>query len=427
MKNKPWLPIYTIFLTMLLLFLSATTFALEVPVNENIPVLIDELPLKFDVPPLLKEGRTLVPFRAIAEGLHIDVSWNNDTQTVQGKTATTSLLLQIGNHTAFLNGQAIKLDVPPEICNGRTLIPLRFFSETLGYQVNWLENERMIKISSPLSKMLVTGFYALGSNETSSWKNLFNKDFPEAEEGNTKLVKKVALGWYSLAENGNLLTKSSTGWQRPGGWEKVLETAKQFQVQTEMVVHMTDKGGNLHKLISDPAATSTAINQISEEATLYQGVNLDLEGLGWQEQGETLINTRQSFSRFVDLLYQKLQEKKVTLTLTLHAPNSAYPGYDYQSLGNCCDEIIVMAYDYGPKPEPISLVSEAVQEALKTVPPGKLLLGISIPSETTESLTQKIGIAKRYQLKGIALWRLGLVTTDMWELLQSKILPITTY
>ncbi len=423
MKNKLKFNIYIIFLATLFLSLSTTVFALEVPVNENIPILIDELPLKFDVPPLLKEGRTLVPFRAIAEGLHIDVSWDNATQTVQGKTATTNLLLQIGNHTAFLNGQALKLDVPPEICNGRTLIPLRFFSETLGYQVEWLGNERIIKISSPPGKMLVTGFYALGSSETSSWKNLFNKDFPEAEEGNTKLVKKVALGWYSLAENGNLLTRSNTGWQRPGGWEIVLETTRQYHVQTEMVVHMTDKGGSLHKLISDPAATATAINQISEEATLYQGVNLDLEGLGWQEQGETLNNTRQNFSRFVSLLYQKLQEKRVTLTLTLHAPNSAYLGYDYQSLSNNCDEIIIMAYDYGPKPEPINLVSGAVQEALKTVPPEKLLLGISIPSETTESLTQKIGIAKRYQLKGIALWRLGLVTTDMWELLGTKILP----
>ncbi len=387
---------------------------------ESIPVMIDGLPLSFDVPPVIKDGRTLVPFRAIAEGLQIQVDWNEATQTVQGKSSTSTLLLNIGNHTAFLNGQAIYLDVPPEINNGRTLIPLRVFSETLGFQVDWLDYERTIKIWSPPSHMPVTGFYALGSNDTSSWKNLFLKDYPEAEEGNTKIVNKLALGWYSLDENGILLTKSTTGWQRPSGWETVLETARRYKLKTEMVVHMTDKNSSLRSLIANPSATNKAIENITTEVSLYDGVNLDLEGLGWQEQGDTLVQTRNDFTNFVNHLYQKLQEKQVGLTLTLHAPNSAYPGYDYQSLGNCCDEIIIMAYDYGPKPEPLQLVTAAVEEALKTVPAEKLLLGISAPSETPDSLTQKVGIAKRYDLKGVALWRLGLISPEMWDVLERR-------
>ncbi|MDD4666248.1 MAG: glycosyl hydrolase family 18 protein, partial [Clostridia bacterium] len=257
-----------------------------------------------------------------------------------------------------------------------------------------------------------------------SWENLFGRDFPETERGNTDLVRKVALGWYSLDENGNLLTKSTTGWQRPVGWEKVLEATNKYQIKTEMVVHMTDKEAALSKLIADPITTAHTIENIVNEATLYNGVNLDLEGLGWQEEGEILENTRANFTRLVKMLYEKLTIRGLTLTLTLHAPNSAYPGYDYQSLGNYSDEIIIMAYDYGSKPEPPELVSAAVEKALTFVPAEKLILGISIPSETAASLTTKIGIAKRYQLKGIALWRLGLVTQEMWQTLHEDILPL---
>ncbi|HHY05616.1 MAG TPA: copper amine oxidase, partial [Clostridia bacterium] len=316
-------------------------------------------------------------------------------------------------------------DVPPEITDGRTLLPLRFFSENLGCTVDWLAEQRMIKINSPPQKMLVSAFYALGSGQTSSWKNLFNKDFPETEQGNTNLVRKIALGWYSLDQNGNLLTKSTTGWQRPAGWEKVLEAANKYQIKTEMVVHMTDKESALSNLIADPIAINQAIANISKEAPLYDGVNLDLEGLGWRESGEMLENTRTNFTHFVQLLYVKLTAQGLTLTLTLHAPNSAYPGYDYENLGNNCDEIIIMAYDYGSKPEPPELVSAAVEKALNLVPAKKLILGISIPSENTASLPTKIGIAKRYQLKGIALWRLGLVTQEMWQVLHENILPLT--
>ena len=80
-----------------------------------------------------------------------------------------------------------------------------------------------------------------------------------------------------------------------------------------------------------------------------------------------------------------------------------------------------MAYDYGPKPEPIKQVNEAIEKALTFVPPQKLILGISLPSETAASLPAKIGLVKAHNLKGIALWRLGLVTPEMWSVLKSEI------
>jgi len=80
-----------------------------------------------------------------------------------------------------------------------------------------------------------------------------------------------------------------------------------------------------------------------------------------------------------------------------------------------------MAYDYGAKPEPTHLVTQAVEMATAAVPPAKLSLGISIPSETAESLSVKIGIAKRYNLGGISLWRLGLLSEQMWATLETTV------
>jgi spore germination protein YaaH len=124
----------------------------------------------------------------------------------------------------------------------------------------------------------------------------------------------------------------------------------------------------------------------------------------------------------VALLNQELKNNRSGLTLTLHVPNSVYPGYDYQALGQIADRIIIMAYDYGPKPEPVDQVEQAVQMALSSVPAPKLLLGISAPSETAESIAAKVGIAKRYNLGGIALWRLGVINEGMWQTLRATLI-----
>lgn len=59
-------------------------------------------------------------------------------------------------------------------------------------------------------------------------------------------------------------------------------------------------------------------------------------------------------------------------------------------------------------------MDEAIQLALKQVDKDKLILGISRGSETAASINTKIGLAKRYDLKGIALWRLGIIGPATW-------------
>ncbi len=384
-------------------------------------VLIDNLPVSFDVQPVIQNGRTLVPFRAIAEALNISVNWDGAAQTVEATDGITRVILQIGSKNASKNGAAISLDVPPVILDGRTLIPLRFFSEAFNCDVLWDPDTYRVEIMSGPKEMTVIGFYALGDSATSSWTNLFRKAYPETSTGNTDVTDELALGWYSSDEQGNLLTRSWTGWQRPVDWENVLEAAEEYNLKTEMAIYITDRNGILSSLLTRKTASARLVKEIMEEADLYEGVNLDLEEYGLTIDGENLLVARQLLTDFVRLLSVQLKPANKSLTLTIHPSNSVYKGYDYKALGEIADRIIIMAYDYGPKPEPVSLVAQAVEMACKAIPSEQLVLGICAPYETAESMDDKIGIAKRYNLHGIALWRLGLVTQEMWQVLRNNI------
>jgi len=390
-----------------------------------VTVSLDGLPVTADVPPLVKQGRVFLPFRALAEAMCVTVSWDPSTRTVRAHDGKTALELAVGRPTAILNGAPVSLDAPPLAVSGRILLPLRFFGEAFGARVHWDSGTNSVRVLSPPRPLPVTGFYALGDSRTSSWEDLFGRPYPETATGHTDLVGELALGWYSLDAEGRLLTESTTGWRRPGGWEDVLQAAEKYGLRTAMVIHATDVDGTLSRLLQDPAAMDRAVQAIVAEARRYHGVNLDLEGLGFRETGDALAATRARFTAFVTRLAERLKPSGLDLTLTLHAPNSAYPGYDYGALAALADRIIIMAYDYGPRPEPANRVLEAVQTALRSVPAAKLVLGISIPSETPESILTKIGIAKRYGLGGIALWRLGLLSDEMWQALRQTVTPRT--
>ena len=90
-----------------------------------------------DVPPYVKDGRTLAPIRAILETLGMTVSWDGATQTATAVKADITISVTINSNIAIVNGEQKTLDVPAEITNGRTFVPVRFFGEALGMTVDW--------------------------------------------------------------------------------------------------------------------------------------------------------------------------------------------------------------------------------------------------------------------------------------------------
>lgn len=150
---------------------------------------------------------------------------------------------------------------------------------------------------------------------------------------------------------------------------------------------------------------------------------LDFEGLGLS--GDK-AKAKQDYNFFVTQLANKARAANLKLTLVLHPLNGAYQGYDYKTLASVADDIMIMAYAYaGEKaPEPLDKVNEAIQLALKEVPKHKLLLGLSMGSENSKSISSVIGLAKRYQLKGTAIWRLGLIGEEAMKQIEQNVVPL---
>jgi phosphoglycolate phosphatase-like HAD superfamily hydrolase len=92
---------------------------------------------RFEVAPFIKEGSTLVPFRAIAESLKAEVSWNPEERSVTVTRDGITVKLFIGDTTAYVNDQKVTLEVAGEIYNGSTMVPVRFISESLKAEVQW--------------------------------------------------------------------------------------------------------------------------------------------------------------------------------------------------------------------------------------------------------------------------------------------------
>lgn len=103
-----------------------------------------------DVPPIIINDRTLVPIRFITQALGGEITWDESTYTVGVKLEKNTLVLKIDSHQAVLNGKTIEMnrqDPPPKIVNDRTMVPIRFVSENMGYHVSFDDNLRQVHIN----------------------------------------------------------------------------------------------------------------------------------------------------------------------------------------------------------------------------------------------------------------------------------------
>ncbi|MDD4615123.1 MAG: stalk domain-containing protein, partial [Caldisericia bacterium] len=102
--------------------------------------------------PYIKNGRTMVPIRFIAESLGAEVGWDNVTKSITIQKGDITISLKIGSIEAFIEEEGaigrekITLEAPPEIVSGRTFVPLRFVSEAFGATLDWNGDTREITI-----------------------------------------------------------------------------------------------------------------------------------------------------------------------------------------------------------------------------------------------------------------------------------------
>lgn len=156
-------------------------------------VLVNNRTLKTEFSPYIKQGRTFVPIREITENLGADVKWNNRDKSIKISLNGDVIDMKINSPNVRVNGKKISLDnaQAPQLAlyssprkETKTMVPLRFISETFGYDVDWNNDKVRAEISTNKTKSIVED-----DKKENSHKN--NKN-TKNNKSNNKNTKKVA-------------------------------------------------------------------------------------------------------------------------------------------------------------------------------------------------------------------------------------------
>jgi len=132
---------------MLTLAILAGALAFPALARSDIRVTINGGELMFDVPPRIINERTMVPMRKIFEVFGAKVQWDNDTKTIVSTTEDVIVIMQVNNTEMKVNDKTVVLDVPPQVIDGRTLVPVRAIAEGLGATVKWDSSTHTVEIT----------------------------------------------------------------------------------------------------------------------------------------------------------------------------------------------------------------------------------------------------------------------------------------
>ncbi|HWP97915.1 MAG TPA: stalk domain-containing protein [Syntrophomonadaceae bacterium] len=131
----------------LTLLLAAFAIPFPASADETPRVFVDGQELNFDVTPILISERVLVPMRGIFEALHLALQWDENSQTAW----SGNICCTVGSTEAWANGNRIILQVPPNIIDGRVMVPLRFIAEAANCRVDFDASTNIVNILSTSS------------------------------------------------------------------------------------------------------------------------------------------------------------------------------------------------------------------------------------------------------------------------------------
>lgn len=130
-------------LCMALVLIAVPVYGAE---DRPIRVMVDGAELAFDVDPVIENDRTLVPMRLIFEALGAKVDWDEATRTALAVKGDVKISITIDSAELMKNSKAVALDAPARLIGGRTLVPVRAVSEGMGAKVDWNDASRTVQI-----------------------------------------------------------------------------------------------------------------------------------------------------------------------------------------------------------------------------------------------------------------------------------------
>ena len=178
--------------------------------EKNVTVKVDGITLTIeDQQPIIEENLTLVPLRAIFEALNAEVNWDDETRTVTATREENTMELKIGEPKYKVNGEEKELEVPAQIKNNRTLVPLRVVAESLGCAANWDGEKYIVDVATPAHQAVVAETDRIraieptidGAYKTVNDVRLPIKMYIPEEDTEAKKIAVLAIhggGWYAI-------------------------------------------------------------------------------------------------------------------------------------------------------------------------------------------------------------------------------------
>lgn len=149
--------------------------------------------VKSDVAPYIQNERTMVPIRFISETLGYEVKWDNDKREVEVLGKDTDIKLYIDSKNAKVNDKDVKLDAPASIKKDRTFVPLRFVAENLKAEVKWDKENFKVIINDKNSSSLSLNLSADEEN--------YVKEIKSLQSDLNKSIGKLKLSFFDNAAN----------------------------------------------------------------------------------------------------------------------------------------------------------------------------------------------------------------------------------
>ncbi|MFJ7730621.1 stalk domain-containing protein [Lysinibacillus sp. NPDC097231] len=178
---------------------------------------------------VIVEGRTLLPLRSIFESLGATVNWNTKTKVVVAEKGTTKIELPLNSKKVKVNGVTKTLDVPAKLIGNKTMVPVRFVSESLGAEVSWdkVNQFALIKYQGQQIKVLAQNnrSYLMDTNKIYTYKTAEYDPSGNIIDSSYSTVKFVGKQGNAYAwSNGLTWKEESNGlWVDIGdGWERYL-------------------------------------------------------------------------------------------------------------------------------------------------------------------------------------------------------------
>lgn len=300
------------------------------PLEGNISITINGEKRVFDQSPYIINGRTVVPLKFLMDELGYAVAWESDKATVTARRNTKTITLQIGNPEMTILGETYTSDMAPLIINDRTYVPLAIIARATGASVQWIGETQTVAVKEKLEH--VNLYYGRSSYDNYQTYDIANR-FDE-----------MSYAWSRIdVADGKVVLNTSSK------YENLMYIPEGFDLVTAHQVKLLNiyAASDYDYIFSQQSDLMTSIRQllIMPEADMptFDGVVINFEGLPASDY--------EQFYTFLEELKATIGQKQLAVALQ---PRE----FDYLRLIDTTDTMILMLHDYESKDEQIISLSD---------------------------------------------------------------------